>query len=1120
MGNTPSVEVPKGSRAAQKLSKPRTGNLATAGLLNPSGVSDLIRRPPSTSGRRLSLPYSSTPVSSPRPQEADDSAVDDLVALYGASALVEDYPSNSAFRSDSEALHQEGQAVGVVASSSRDRRMSRTDSAYLGVDKGYEQAQLGSAVSSRNYDLSSYEPNRLLNAAGEPPFEDRLIVSENELQAAPSRRQSYTTSYRPTHSDAATFLPRANSDASLYTPMRRRSLMTPGVATRPTPTAFMVPPEIETDHNIPPSPSRCYSPEPMSAGFLSIPHSSFDPGLIPRVHTPCETEYKQTGAFKHGTLRITNGSPARTPAWDTAENSLRANSSLASIGRGSYFDDEIHAKGKQGGNTDNIQGPFVTGSSVPSASNLATVAGEQDATLDFLPELELTLSPFSISEIEQVSSELQTTSKHTAIEDELFEDGFAGYSTEVLNVRIDHDAKPRSPLPGAPSSDGQQRDIDRSDSGVAAGPTAGAPHKSLSKADSGYSSSVSIRSGTSKRKGQQESGHSRNIEAISPQTLAFDHANLPKNTSVQTHLTTVGAFEVQSQSFSPNGLPPLVPKTGHYTHMPKPVTAPARDPETLAGMPSPVSDEVSAGEPPESANTSAFSRNGSYTLTSNMSIGNERKAGRFQRLLSSARTPLAVHITHALDSEAKVPPVSQAAQKKGHEHAGVSPSSCGSPYEDALTARENSKSTTFGRIFIAHGQDSAIQTAEDNGSSTRINPDKTHGLKSRTSRINSIGSRITLAASSVMSKNLILRKPIFAKAKPGDRDDTPATDARRPGESSQWHPRGVENINTISLPLASGKASALTTGRSNSLSAFEGGLNLGIHDDVRQSSLISQSEQHALSFQRPSFLSQHSTSRTPPPVSMKTRNIGLLRVPPPIRARSTPPITPETFALSHKPSQDVHSYPPYTHSMNSNYTALPRRSSQESFYNYSTAQIQAFSNQPSQYAGTAALLPSNIQHHPGGYRTAGGVPNSKNSTATFWEPSSDYSRRNSLASQTSQRSVPNNLQPWSHYSPYDNPTPRHRSSYDGSSSQIQQSYGRDNGTYSTLPHANGQMYVSDPLRRQPIPQQSRQHQQDAQYPPRGHLRHHSLDQHGSPVQYRVLHSYNSPAYRGVPIWSS
>ncbi|KAI1109671.1 hypothetical protein F5Y14DRAFT_394086 [Nemania sp. NC0429] len=1121
MGNTSSVESSgKVSRATQKLSKPRTGNIATAGLLNPSGVFDPARSPSSANGRRLSLLYNSTPASFLGPQETEHPAVDGTVTQYGTSTLVEDYPSNLVFRPDHEALDLEGHGVGPGASSSFDLHIGRTDSAYLGPEKGCEQAELVSAVSPRNYDLAPYEPQRLLNTVGEPSFEDRLTVAENELQVAPSRRQSYTTSYRPDHSDAAALLPRASSDASLYTPMRRRSLMTPGVATRPAPADLILPPDIQTGHDTPPTASHSYSPEPTRAGFLSIPYSPFDSGLIPRVHTPCETEYKQTGAFRYGTLRITNGSPARTPAWDTAENSVCANSSLDSIGRGSYFDDKTQAKAKPERNSDESQVPgsptFVIASSGLSETAVATVADEEEATLDFLPELNLNLTPFSISEIEPESLELQTCSKDSAIENDLFENGLAKYNTEVLNVRIDHDAKSRSISAGASTSD-RQKEIDRSDSGVVAG---NAPHKSLCKADSGYSSSVSIRSGSSKRNGQQKFGRARNIEPASPQPHAFHQAKLPGNSLVtQTH-SAIDAFEVQFQLPPLDRPPSLLPKKNHYQDIPKPVTGISGAPQMLAGIPGSVSDEVSAGEAPESASSSTLRPNRSSTSTSNLSTGNTRKAGTFQRVLIGAHTPLPVHGTHALDREVNVPPAPQATREKLHENAGASPSSSDSQCEHKHTTRENSNSTTLNQISITHDEAVAIQTTEDDGSRTRIATDKAHGLKSRPSRINSIGSRITRVASYILAKNRILRKPIFAKAESEEGHDTPATTAQRADESVQWHSKGIENaVTTSSGERGPFSEPAPKTVRSNSLSIFEGGLNVRIYDDVRRNSLMSQPEQHTLSFQKPYLSPQYSVTGTPPPVSMKARNLGQLQAPSPIRAYSTPPITPESPILLHNRSQSIQCYPPYAHSTNSNYVTLPRRPSQENFYNYSMAQTQSFSNQSSQLAGTADLFPSNFQHQAG-YRTASGVPNFKHGTTSSWEQSSDHSRLNSLTSQTSQRSVPSSPQSWSYRPPYDTLAVRNRSSCDASSFQIPQSYGQDSGPHPALPPANGQMYISDSLRRQPTPQQLRQHQQQAQYPPRGHVRHHSLDQQRSPVQYRVLHSYNSPAYRGVPIWSN
>ncbi|KAJ8123949.1 hypothetical protein ONZ43_g214 [Nemania bipapillata] len=569
MGNTPSVEAPrKGSKAAQKLSKPRIGNPATAGLLNPSGVSDIIRRPPSTTGRRLSLPYSSTPIPSPRHPETEQTTLDDLAVLYGASAPVDDY-SHPLFRPDPQALHQANQGVGVLASSSRSRSTSKADSAYMGTGEGYEEAQLDLVVSPRNYDLASYETNRLLNLIEDPPFEDQSMITESQLPIALSRQQSYTASYHPAHPDAGTLLPRTNSDASLYTPMRRRSLMTPGVATRPILADLIIPPEIQTSDSLtPPS----HSPDSMEVGLLPIPHPPFDPSLAPRAHTPCETEYQQTGGFKHGTLRITNGSPVITPARETADANLHAKSSTTTIRQRSYIGDGNPAREKQIGDSSNGQRPVSPDAtatpSIALPSYLATAESDREFGLNFLPELELelTLSPFSISGIEPKSPELQTTSKHTAIEDELFDDGLAEYGTEALDVCLDDDDASPHLSSDAPLEDGKQKGISRSDSGIVASPTTSASYKPLSKADSGYSSSVSIRSFTSKRNGQQESGRAQNTEPVSPQ--APNVKQLGK-TLAEDNSTTLGSLDVQMQAPSLDGPPPPVPEKDHLLKAPK-----------------------------------------------------------------------------------------------------------------------------------------------------------------------------------------------------------------------------------------------------------------------------------------------------------------------------------------------------------------------------------------------------------------------------------------------------------------------------------------------------------------------------------------------------------------------
>lgn len=977
-----------------------------------------------------------------------------------------------------------------------------------------------------NYDLSFYEATQLLNLAEAPPFGDQPVLCDGPLQAGLSRRQSYTPSYHPAHSDAAALLPRTDSDTSLYTPMRRRSLMTPGVATRPAPVDLDVPPMIQTGHNPPPT-LRCDSLKSTGVGFLPFLHSTFDPSLMPRAHTPCEADYKQTGAFKHGTLRITNGSPARTPARETADGGPSSNSSPTRMKQGGYFDAGSQVQEKQNVDSNGTQcfipSYISTTSSGTPVNNPTSAADKQEAAINFLPELTLTISPFSFGEVEQESPELQTTSKHTAIEDELFEEESPEYSTEVLNVRLDHDAKAHCSSPSASSEGGKQKEINRSDSGIVASPTSSAPHKALSKADSGYSSSVSIRSLSSKRNGQQEVEHFHKLEAASPQGPTSKYAKLLNNTPVRTRSAAVGASEPQSQTPSPDSPPPAVPEKDYIVAR-KLDTSPSNL-QALSKKPGPLQNRVPAVEVIKSAHYPTLPPNSLSTPTSTLAISNTRKLGKLERLLSGARAPLAIHVTHVEDRDASVVPVPRTAQEKLHEHTRLPPDSENSPGITGIL-KGNSEIAAVSKTPVTDHNDPTIRRPQDNSSGARTGRDKARSFKSSL-RLHSLGSTITRAASSMM-KNPILRKPTLSRTKPSDPDATypgsgSATTVGHPEDTSQWHPRFSGSIDAIPL-AATGRAGpygglAVTNGRSNSLSASMGDHNSRTHEDARRRSLASQSEHHVNAFLQPSYPGQYFSSMTPPPISLQTRNIGPLRVPTPIRPRSTP-VKPETPMLSHKPSREgIHSYPPYHYPMSSNHAGLSRQPSQENMYMYSAAQIQAFLNQQPQMPGTTNLRPSSARPSVEGYWAPGGILNQNHNMAPSWEPSFDHSRRNSLASQTSQRSTPSNGQSRFHYPPYDTPTLRHRSSYDGYSFQTRPNYGQDNGPYPSLAHGNGQMYVNGTLSNQSMLHQSRQYQPHTGHLSQGHLRHRSLDQYGSPAPYRVLHSYNSPAYRGVPIWS-
>ncbi|XDG07737.1 hypothetical protein ABKA04_007352 [Annulohypoxylon sp. FPYF3050] len=287
--------------------------------------------------------------------------------------------------------------------------------------------------------------------------------------------------------------------------MRRRSLMTPGIATREVP-VNPGPSKQRVRHSLPSTPARRGSMESLGDDTSYFPPLTIDPNLIPRALTPCEAEYKQTGAFKLGTLRITNGSPARSPARNPDENKKFGGSE-------GLLDDEpkendLESKKHAPNNSISSNIPDAASEQADPQNNVGSLTSSQkfvkDAavsssfvephTSQFSPEPQ----PSPLSNDEQLNvPQIQVTSKHTAIEDELFDDEQNEYSSvEVLDVRIDTNAKSSPRAKVTPEKRGS-REIIRADSGIAS-PTSEYSHVPLSKADSGYSSSISLRSLSSK----------------------------------------------------------------------------------------------------------------------------------------------------------------------------------------------------------------------------------------------------------------------------------------------------------------------------------------------------------------------------------------------------------------------------------------------------------------------------------------------------------------------------------------------------------------------------------------------------------------------------------------------
>ncbi|KAI2617170.1 hypothetical protein GGR54DRAFT_641273 [Hypoxylon sp. NC1633] len=1145
MGNSLSAEAPwRSQRTTQfKLSKPKTGNPTAAGLLNPNGTSNSAR--PSPAARRLSLPPTPSPAASPGPPQADPVGA---VSVSDSKKETESKFrfSRRLFRSNTskESPHrrQRSSSVVEVSNSQKERWLARADSLRNGSEEGsnYGQTSLQGSLSmnasrsSFGYDTGSYEAKRLLNLVEEPPRDNSSVIWENRIHISEAMR-SDLRGRRPSVPETTTSpITRFVSDISLYTPMRRRSLMTPGIATREM-RADPEPPKPRTRYSLPSTPARRESMESIGVGTISMPPLMVNSDTVPRALTPCETDYQQTGAFKHGTLRITNGSPARTPAYDLSDGVHRDDPEAQSAGglASGYFG---MTSAKDGSSTapENVEVQNAESDHNPSASSppdvTVTKCSIQPQTPWSSPEHQLSQSIQTEGKLQ--IPQMQVTSKHTAVEDDLFGDGPDEYlGAEVLDVRVDESAKSQPPRPKLSSERRNSREISRSDSGIAS-PASEYSHAPLSKADSGYSSSVSLRSFSLKPQVSEKESAS----------VVEDEAE-PKPGVEQGVQATDSEF-TNSTSMLPNVVvprpkdrasPPPVPmKDPHRIHIGSPKASGGLSPfqqnyRSVTSNHSQMPERVLAPSIRNQANSIVASRRASLrnSTVSNSALSittSFRKPGKLQRFLSGGRAPLTVYNTHPSE-DTSVPEITGDMHAKLQAHTGLLPGSLRRLALKSAASRE-----TLGTILSV----GSAELLQDDDVSPTISSGQLRALdRKQGTPISSIESTITSTTSLSLLKPQIRRKPVPGRSNnfsverklaqlPGIGGGNRGLEetiqaASRHSIGGAIHGPSRHSFENARVPRYSVPAPQLT--RSNTTTV------------ARSSYELAAGKSHSTtSLQLPPAPPHVKISKSPPPVSMRTRNIGSLRVPPPPRSKSTPPEN------KRRPAR-----PPYsrrgsregdlrgndvTSIFAPNHPTMSRRSSRESFHAHPPAQAY-------RYNGTPPLMPAGNNPQASRYRTGAAetrVPNWDvpvgHGPSLSRRPSSDYSRRGSLASQSSHLSSATTRPSFfrqQHHSQPNLPSLNRRSSYDEYNLVPQDSLIRDNGPYPTLSR-NGQTVVTDPWSGRPMsmPQQfDKPLDIPIRHPSHSSRRHHrnrSMDQDGNPAPYRVLHSYNSPAYRNVPIW--
>ncbi|CAG8948858.1 hypothetical protein HYFRA_00001981 [Hymenoscyphus fraxineus] len=311
---------------------------------------------------------------------------------------------------------------------------------------------------------------------------------------------------------------RTNSDITNYGPIRRRSLLQPGIVTRKPVVGNdcrqSLPSQRKTSPQLDEKLQRLsYDSKSRNPPVCNYDHSSLEPPIRPsspnqRVQTPNSLDYGHIGDFKLGTLRITNGLASPTPSDKTRPITAKDEEDYLTNG-GEYK--EINRRPLPGrrSNTlpsNTIIAPWVT---VRPASPLRHVqkAEKEPLTIETrlpLPDSSLSQyklrdkqppnksdpnqedtedmipTPFSF-DTSPMSSGFQVTSKNTAMEDDLFE--------------AETDAQPETAEVVRTGASSYDSGYGSNDSPLATKSSKDdLSPKTLEKADSGYSSNLSLRS--------------------------------------------------------------------------------------------------------------------------------------------------------------------------------------------------------------------------------------------------------------------------------------------------------------------------------------------------------------------------------------------------------------------------------------------------------------------------------------------------------------------------------------------------------------------------------------------------------------------------------------------------
>ncbi|KAL9067230.1 MAG: hypothetical protein Q9161_007030 [Pseudevernia consocians] len=233
--------------------------------------------------------------------------------LYGSSHDVIQYSSD------------DEEAPTGIAGAARDvkKRLSRTGSSITPLQSTKSSAtRLSNSSSSGLLSVCSTEPPKM------DPEESATIADQIKQRVYHDSLAAQNHVLMPVDEDRHV--------DSLMAPFRRKSLYTPGIATRNASDILRKPPKPSTDHDYYYDPSR---PETSPLSQLAALTAGED-----GRSTPCDLHYSQLGGLQLGTLRVTNGADSPVPGYyRSATPESKTHDEYYTASEGSVTGDADHA---------------------------------------------------------------------------------------------------------------------------------------------------------------------------------------------------------------------------------------------------------------------------------------------------------------------------------------------------------------------------------------------------------------------------------------------------------------------------------------------------------------------------------------------------------------------------------------------------------------------------------------------------------------------------------------------------------------------------------------------------------------------------------------------------------